>query len=292
MTSSFEDRLAQLDHVANAHRLALSGPKRPQDVADIGGLLTESAIIGNAQSQLSAKDIRILRKLVASVISSSESYASLLGAGISSDAIIEYVRFLLLKAFFKDIDEPLALSPSGPVDEVWHAHLMLPQDYTAACVALLGIDRASRPRVFFHDPHTSVSDDRAQRYQRTKLRYTKLYGLNTPIMYWPDENVVLHHQAMPVTPEQVRRRLPTYSVFVKMLKGETLTLTVWPAMTVKMLKEAIFRNYPGIPVVQQRLIYAGTQLEDDRTLGSYNVTRDATFHLNLRMMGCAKYGQY
>ena len=41
----------------------------------------------------------------------------------------------------------------------------------------------------------------------------------------------------------------------------------------------------GIPISQQRLLYAGRQLEDGRTLAEYNVVRDSTVHMVLRLLG-------
>jgi ubiquitin len=76
----------------------------------------------------------------------------------------------------------------------------------------------------------------------------------------------------------------TFQIFAKNLTGATISYEVTPSSSIKYLKYLIYIS-EGTPMDQNRLIFAGRQLEDDRTISYCRITKEATLHMVLRLRG-------
>lgn len=74
------------------------------------------------------------------------------------------------------------------------------------------------------------------------------------------------------------------SIFVKSIDGKTRTIQCSRNSTIAEIKRSM-QEKEGLNPDEQRLIFAGKNLDDDKTLMDYNITNDTTIHLVLRVRG-------
>ena len=213
------------------------------------------------------------------------------------EIVEEFKKFIFIKFIDNDYDAKV-YSQSFIIDEVWHLFLLFSKDYSRLCSDVLG-----GGELLDHYPLATSDSDQTNRYLNTIKRYELLFKESPPSAYW-DDNLInslsaSHSDSSDITENTSKKahiKLESSSsypnthstsmqIFYKNTIGIDFALNVSPSDSILYVKQLIER-IDGSPICIQRLIYAGRQLEDDRTLSDYNIRPEATIQFILRLRGC------
>ena len=186
---------------------------------------------------------------------------------IAKTRVETYRRVMHLKRKMNDWTHE-KFSFGKTIDEVWHLHILDTKGYKSFC----------GKNMIHHYPEASQDplEKIMARLIGTQEEYKKTYGLT----YDAGEDTSQDDNKTPAVATQ-----GMIQIFVKTLTGKTHVLQVNGTGTILDVKNEIYRTN-GIPVCEQRMIFAGKQLYDDWSLCDHNILNNATLHLVLRMTGC------
>ncbi len=169
------------------------------------------------------------------------------------------------------------LSFCGHIDRAWHHFLLNTIAYKTFCEKL----------GFFVHHTTKTDNDPDQAYQarvREMMRRARQTWGNHVFrgVWWPQDQ----EPRRELVYEEVDTVEPTFTIRINHITGKTYTQVVTKRTTVRELKELLYQAKKANEPAMQRIIFAGHELDDDVTMGTYNIRDQTTLHAVDRLIGC------
>jgi large subunit ribosomal protein L40e len=196
----------------------------------------------------------------------------------AQQALLEFTRFIELKVFLGDTDGD-KIEPTGLMEQMWRAAILDTRFYD-------DLQRHIGMRLHHRSPDVVLSQSESEAIERHLVYLRLMYSLKYDCK--PTEHAApVAVQPQPPAPQQFPRapREAQFQILVRALNGKSLLVDVESSDSVEALKQKI-QDQEGVPPDQQRLIFAGKQLEDGRTLADYDIHRDDMVQLILRCHAC------
>ncbi|KAI3652313.1 hypothetical protein MP228_003616 [Amoeboaphelidium protococcarum] len=198
--------------------------------------------------------------------------------------VSEFLNFWMpLKAYAGDLDGTI-ISPPEIIDKVWHVALLDTKEYSDHCLRVLRVQ-------FIHHSSKRAYDDQrtlSERRQNTLALFDQKWPGERDVSIWnfPSDRAAADSQQDARRSKRLKADATQWiAVNITTLTGRKFNVFVQDNSTVEALKQKIYIR-EGLPGKDQRLIFADQQLEDGRTLQSYNIKDHSVVHLALRSRGC------
>ena len=210
----------------------------------------------------------------------------------SREVVVELIRYLLLKVYIDEVDEPgVQTSPSRVVDEAWHKFLLYTKQYDTFCQTAAG-------RLIHHDPRTAHNGTVRERYEFTLNLYLKVFGFKSAYSHhWPQlqdfAGKAKDNDAAGASSASSKKRkidgsrsTDKIDIFIDasyiLAPHMSLRLRVAPTTRLEKINQ-MCRKHFGKEI---RLVSNGEKLFGSETVSSYGIAQGDVINVLLEQEGC------